>query len=385
MFLLLFTSLMLLVPQLALADDNNNNEENEGGVSMIPIEHDLQNPDISSWYDLDTSKHKGEIITLKARVSNSANDERTIVLEGTNVITVQNGGLDFVDEPKTTYTGVLDDRAVNKDNLIGLPKKVTLKPGEEREVEFDVRVPDEGGQFLAGLTYIHDDGEDDIETDVEDGGSIQIKQQLRFATTILMTNSYEERVEVDVKDVKMKIEHGTPRILVDLDNHSSMMESIIVGYEVVSRETGEVAFEGESSGFLMAPHTYIQYPISWDGNLSAGEYDVNITLKQKMNYGDDEDEELTSRSIKKSVTVEEEQLDEIDEDDNIMIVERESDSNDSKDEKDEGTPMWVWYIVGAIGLLVITLIILIIVLVKRKKDDNKQEEVSEGDNTDELG
>src|SRR5690625_4543073 len=130
MFLLLFTSLMLLVPQLALADDNNNNEENEGGVSMIPIEHDLQNPDISSWYDLDTSKHKGEIITLKARVSNSANDERTIVLEGTNVITVQNGGIDFVDEPKTTYNSVLDDSAINTDNIIELYNKINLKTEE---------------------------------------------------------------------------------------------------------------------------------------------------------------------------------------------------------------------------------------------------------------
>lgn len=322
---------------------NINVNADDGGVLMKINKSDIQNPEIQSWFDLNTSKFKGKEIELSATFTNTSKEKKEIVIEKTNVITVQNGGLDYVDEPKTEYTGALNEKVILKDHIKDLPEEISFEPEEEKVVTFKVLVPKENGQYLVGIAYYHKEKEDKVNN--EEGG-VQVKQRLRYATPILMTNSIEMNRKLEVNNVLTEFERGTPRILMELENDNNMMESSRIHYSIKNKKDDNVVFEGETNDFLMAPYTYIKYPISWNGDMEKGQYYVEITVKQKM--GNDKIEESKKNF---DIEINKKEIEKVEQGEQVKVI-----------YKDKETPWLTYALIVVIGFL-------FFLLFKRKKEE----------------
>lgn len=211
--------------------------------------------------------------------------ELTIVLSnpGKEAITVDlnlNGA-------KTNSNGVIEwanDKIKNDDSLkfkfediVSGPNKVDLAGGETKEVKLSVKMPQTSydGIITGGLQLIREGQNENVS---EANGS-RVLNQYAYAVSIVLHET-DKKVTPDLKYNRTYAGQQNYRnsILVNLSNvEAAFLNNLNIEAQISKKGSQEVLYEAKTTGMRMAPNTFIDFPISMNGDkMVAGKYTSHI-------------------------------------------------------------------------------------------------------------
>jgi cbb3-type cytochrome oxidase subunit 3 len=224
----------------------------------------------ASYYDLKVQP--GETQNLVLKLHNNRSEPTTVIIEANNARTNLNGVIDYSKHGQKIIGGP------SFEEMISDPQTVTLKPEEDREVVFQLKIPDKGfdGTVLGGF-YCYEDTRGKEEK--SEGFSLKNK----FAYTIgakLNCSDKEIQPKFALTNVTPGLENGYLTIFADLENPQPLLMSKLAMYAVVTKKGEKKALREFDKKISFAPRTKFKLPINWDNEpLKKGKYELNMVLK----------------------------------------------------------------------------------------------------------
>ncbi|QST02784.1 DUF916 domain-containing protein (plasmid) [Pontibacillus sp. ALD_SL1] len=249
--------------------------EEQPSFSAIPVLTEDQKKGVSGYFSL-RAEH-GETMDLTVELRNNTNAPIVIKMDGTNGLTTKNGGIQYTVEDETEFTGFWDDRYKMKER-IKIQKEITLGVNETKKIPVTVTVPEEGdGTFVGGLLFRPQFEEE--KASVEEGDvRFEIESTFAYAMAIVLhVNDQEPNVKAE--DAYTSYAGKDMNLLINWKNLSPTISRITnVQYNVMD-DKDSVVFETNVKQIKMAPSTWIQYPLFWNGDVKAGEYQLHLTYE----------------------------------------------------------------------------------------------------------
>lgn len=263
-----------------------------------------------------------------------------------------------VNEAKTNMNGTTqyDTNKIERDStlkysladIVTVEKKVVVKPNSEEKVPVKIKMPKEDipGVILGGLSFQQKESEVDKEEQSEDQG-LSIKNRFSYNLAMMLsTNDDEVQPELVLNDVKADLYNARTVILANIQNTQPMlMNQLEVKAHVTKKGESEQLFKKNTKEMQMAPNSNFDYTIPLEGKvIEAGDYTLTMEAKS---MGE-------TWKWKKDFTVTDEQ--------SAKFAEKDVDVTE------EDSSNWLWWVLGAVALLVI---IGLIVFFLRKKGANQ--------------
>ena len=262
----LYFMLFALPAQVFATADKQANNISFDAQAVLP---DNQQSD-ASYYDLKVQPGTTQDLILKLR--NTSTDQVKVIVEGNNAATNQNGAIDYSDPDAKLLGGPTFKE------LISGPQTIVLKPEEERDVHFQLKIPAEGfdGTFLGGF-YCYEDAKEQEKS--SEGFSLKNK----FAYTIgvkLNCSDKEIQPEIALKKVKPGLDNGYLTVFADLENLQPVLMSKVDMHATVTKKGEKDVLKVLDKKISFAPRTKFCMPISWDNEpLKKGKYELTIHVK----------------------------------------------------------------------------------------------------------
>ncbi len=251
----------------------------------------------ASYYDLKVQPGKTQNLVIKLR--NNQSKPTTIIIEANNAHTNLNGVIDYSMHGQKTIGGP------SFEEMISDPQTVTLKPEEEREIIFQLKIPEQGfdGTVLGGFYCYEKAQEKEVK---DDGFSLKNK----FAYTIgakLNCSDKEIQPKFKLTNVAPGLENGYLTIFADLENPEPVLMSKMDMHAVIKKNGEKKALRVFDKKISFAPRTKFKLPLSWDNEpLKKGKYELNMQLRNNENKKwtlkkdfeiKGEDEQLNHKSV----------------------------------------------------------------------------------------
>ncbi|EGP5710305.1 DUF916 and DUF3324 domain-containing protein [Enterococcus faecium] len=224
----------------------------------------------ASYYDLKVTPGATQDLSLKLK--NTTAKQIKVVVEANNACTNKNGAIDY-----SNHEAKLLGKPVFQD-LISKSQTITLKPSEERDVTFQLKIPEKGfeGTILGGF-YCYEDTKGKEEKN--EGFSLKNK----FAYTIgvkLVCSDKKVEPEFALTKVKPGLENGYLTLFANLENSEPVLKSKMDLHAVIKKKGEKEALHEFNQKVSFAPRTQFQIPFNLNNEpLKKGTYELSIQLK----------------------------------------------------------------------------------------------------------
>lgn len=178
-----------------------------------------------------------------------------------------------------------EDKSLKYDfkQLVKGPKEITLKPSEEREVTFQITMPDdEIDGFIAG----------GIELKQIEKSSPKNMLSTEFSYIIGLRMSQNDKkipAEIEYRKILTGYRDSRPTIMTYLSNVTSdYIENLEITVNVRKKDSNTILLSSTKEGMRMAPNSMILFPILIDNKaLNTGKYEALISVKTEDGYTKD--------------------------------------------------------------------------------------------------
>lgn len=250
----------------------------------------------STYFDLKMEPNQKQEISLT--VSNSSDNEATILISPNVAITNQNGVIDY-----SQSKGKLDSSLKESiRSIISPAQEVVLGPKETKEVSFTIQMPEKefDGLILGGF-YISK--KEDANQAKDEEKDVQIKNQYSYVIGLqIRENTNEVKPVMELHDIKPALLNYRTAVTANLQNtQATIMKDLMVDAKIMKKGSTTILHETKKDNLSMAPNSNFDFPIGWDNqSLDAGKYTLQLVAKT----GEDEwtfekDFEITAKDSKK--------------------------------------------------------------------------------------
>jgi len=272
--IILLAAMLILPKQFVFAE--------ESGFSVRPI---LPKEQIDPVPYFHIPMNSNSTKTISVILKNHQKTSIQVQVDAANGFSNPYGNMNYANNEKTEFSEFLNnDYKVAK--LIEYPKKVTLKPGEERVINFKVNVPNSvnEGQILGGIqfqAYIARDNNSSENSG--DKASFGVKVKHRYTIGVLVELPKKAASSLEIKKASISSSTNIPQILTEIWNSSPVItKGVAFKYQVFKKGGKNVLFEGQKDLFDFAPVTSMIVPVDWAyKNFQPGKYEVKVSLINK--------------------------------------------------------------------------------------------------------
>lgn len=228
-----------------------------------------------TYFDLKMEPSQNQTINLT--VSNSSDQEATIIISPNVALTNQNGVIDY------SQSDVKKDSSMkySLDSILSKKQEVLLKAGETKKVPFTIQMPDEAfdGLILGGF-YVSKKEDSNTEDDTEK--NVQIKNKYSYVIGLKIRSTLNEvQPKMQLNQIKPALLNYRTAVTANLQNtEATIIQDLDVEAKVMKKGSTEVLHETTKKGMSMAPNSNFDFPINWDNqSLDPGKYVLNLVAK----------------------------------------------------------------------------------------------------------
>ncbi|MGM0125661.1 hypothetical protein IGI37_003060 [Enterococcus sp. AZ194] len=211
------------------------------------------NPDVS-YFDLQLSPASKETIFI--HIKNSGKEKGTYHILLNQAGTNKNGVIDYSGSQTQ-----LDDSLQNKlaDIVSPIEKEITLAPGKEMDVPFDITMPAKKfeGIILGGF-YVQKKVKEEKTTDE----NVMIKNRYAFVVGLSLQNE-ETQVKPDLQllDATAGLDNSYTSVLANLQNPTAtIIHKLALQATITKKGQQDVLYQVDKSNMAMAPNSNFNLP-----------------------------------------------------------------------------------------------------------------------------
>ncbi|MGX4685931.1 DUF916 and DUF3324 domain-containing protein [Vagococcus sp. JNUCC 83] len=261
--------LVLGVSNVALADE----KDNSAGFSYKISYPDNQVDKSLGYFKL--KMEPGQEQTLSMTFNNPSNQKITISVSVNSAKTNQNGVIEY-GVSKLSNDGSL--KYDLKDILKG-PESVDLAAGETKDVEFTVKMPNEAYDgVIAGGIEIQKENQEGNQT--QQGGTRIVNKYAYVVGVVLQESDKDVPPELKLNKVEAGQSNYRNAIFVNFSNVlPSYVNDMTTEVKIMKKGSETVLYEKKQTAMRMAPNTFINYPVSMNGEpMKPGNYEADILV-----------------------------------------------------------------------------------------------------------
>lgn len=246
------------------------------GFALAPILPENQIGD-ATYFDL--LVHPGQKQDLEIKVVNLEENSKKVKISPNSAFTNKNGVIEY-----SNYEVEKDDTAkYTIKELISEPQEVELQPKEEKNIKFQLSVPEEPfeGMVLGGLEAKEVGEENETKADGKTALNIKNEYALVLGVAVREQEEVEIKPELRLKKVFPVLEAGNATIATRIQNTQPVAFGNMKVDAKVYREGEEGIYrERKAEDQTMAPNSSYDFmiPIK-DETLKAGDYRVKVVAE----------------------------------------------------------------------------------------------------------
>lgn len=217
----------------------------------------------------------GDKQTVTITMGNTAEKKIAVNISLNGAKTNTNGVIEYGDN------GIKNDKSLKYafEKVVTGPKKVDLNPGEEKEVEFKINMPETSfeGVISGGIQMIQaGQGEEQAKA----SGSVVVNE---YAYVIGMQLQEDDKVikpKLKLNSVKPGQANFKNTIFVNYSNvNAAYLNNMTTEVQLTEKGKDTVMYEKKQAKMRMAPNTFIDFPVDMNGEpMKAGNYTANILV-----------------------------------------------------------------------------------------------------------
>lgn len=272
-FLINLFFLIPLMGQQAFAEDV---EENPAGAVGFTYSIDYPNNQIQEAGYFDLMMNAGQQQTVKIKLVNPSEEEVKVLVGINGAKTNKNGVVEFGD------TEIENDDSLKFafEDIVKGPDEVILAPGESKDLELEINMPktELDGMVLGGIRLIRDDSAD--QKDDVAGAQIKNKYQYIIGMT-LQENEKKVIPELKLNQVYADQFNYQNTVFVNYSNtEAAMLSDMSVEVQISKQGKAEVLYETKKNGMRLAPNSFIDFPVSMQGErMVPGKYSAHVLVQ----------------------------------------------------------------------------------------------------------
>lgn len=272
-----------------------------------------------------------------------------------------------INSAKTNQNGVIEygvstlekDASLKYDlkDLLKGPEKVELAADATKTVEYTVKMPDESfdGVISGGMEI---QKENQTGTESNEGGTKIVNKYAYVVGVVLQENDKDVPPELKLNKVGAGQSNYRNAIFVNFSNiMPSYVNDMTTEVKIMKKGSETVLYEKKQTAMRMAPNSFINYPVSMNGEpMSPGNYEADILVTSG--------ERNQTWHWKKEFEITSEEADKFNNRDVGLVQEKG----------------FNWKLVAIIVLGLLLLIIIIVLLIRRKNNKDKKSKSKKGKN-----
>ncbi|MDA9470506.1 DUF916 and DUF3324 domain-containing protein [Enterococcus sp. 5H] len=262
----------VLFTNTAHADDNDDLAGATGFTYRVHFP-DNQMEDNIGYYKLKMAK--GQEQTINVTLTNPSEEKLTVNVGLNGAVTNQNGVIEYGD------SDIENDESLKFDfaDIVTGPEFVDLEAGETKTLELQIKMPETGieGVIAGGIQLMKVNQEDNIS---DEGGSRIINQYAYVIAMLLQESEGKLTPNLKLNQVFAGQSNYRNAIFVDFSNIiPAFLNNMTVETQINAKGNDTVLYERKQTAMRMAPNSFIQFPISMNGErMVSGTYVANILI-----------------------------------------------------------------------------------------------------------
>lgn len=234
---------------------------------------------------------------LSIILSNPNKEKVTIDVKVNGAKTNQNGVIEYGEST------IENDQSLKFDftNLVKAPKSVELAPGETKNLELTVDMPETGydGVIAGGIQLMRAEQKDTT----KNNNKSKIDNKYAYIIgMVLQEKEIEASPNLSLNSVKVGRNSYNNAIFINFSNIAAVfLNNVTVNVQITEKGKETVLYERKQSEMRMAPNSFIDFPISMNGELiTPGDYEADILVTSGDKKWDwKEDFEITDEDANK--------------------------------------------------------------------------------------
>lgn len=220
---------------------------------------------------MDPGKNQQISITL----SNPGTEKVTIDVKLNGAKTNQNGVIEYGEST------IKNDPSVQFDftDIVTGPESVELAPGETKNLDLTIQMPETSydGVIAGGIQLMRADQNG---TTSNEGGSKIINQYAYVIGVVLQESEKAIAPDLKLNSVKAGQSNYRNAIFVNYSNvMAAYLDNMTVEVQITEKGKETVLYERKQTAMRMAPNSFIDFPVSMNGErMVAGDYVANILV-----------------------------------------------------------------------------------------------------------
>lgn len=239
-----------------------------------------------------------ETHTVKVKVTNKSDQERTINTKVKTATTNSNGVVEYINSDQNQSIDLPYD--LSKLVKANTPA-ITLAPHESKEVDYAIAMPkkDFSGILSGGIIFTSDSME---EKSAESTADVAIKNQFGYVIALVLHGEKEVTPDLQLSKVNLGQINNRNTVFAQLTNpKAAYLNKLNVNVKISKKNTDKVLYETEKSDLQMAPNSVFNYPVSLqETEFKPGKYVLAVQAESKGKTWDFEEEfEIKATEAKK--------------------------------------------------------------------------------------
>lgn len=270
-FLLLVSLFSTLIFQTTV-----NAEEDPMGFSYQPVFPENQMDGKLGYYKLKMKPNQEQTVVIKLMNGGKEKVKIDVALNGAK--TNSNGVIEYgptklKEDPSLKYKFT---------DVVTGPKTVEVASGQSKDLELKIKMPAEGydGVISGGIQLMK---QDEGQKTKADGGASIVNKYAYIIGMLLQTNDTKVTPDLKFNSVKAGQSNYRNAILVNYSNvKAEYLNDMSTDVKIHKKGETKNLYETKNTGMRMAPNSFIDFPVSLEGDeMKAGTYVADILVVSK--------------------------------------------------------------------------------------------------------
>lgn len=268
-FLFIFIISLIFTIQVCSADSDLKISVD----SILPTNQITQNV---NYFDLRMEPSQKQKIYI--RVTNHSSEKVALKVVYSPAKTTSQGVIEYSENEDLTIESP-SEYLFN--NIIKGPKKISLKPKEIKNIEFDLKMPNEefDGFIAGGIEFIQ------AVEPTNDTNTLRTQKSYLVGFKLSETDK-KLPIDLSLKQTVVGTKNYKNAILVSLVNkNASYIEELTIQSTISKKEDSTILLESRIEQVRMAPHSVLEIPIYLDNILlDPDNYKIDLMIKDKKEF-----------------------------------------------------------------------------------------------------